>query len=151
MTIDWEEYLDVPPASDADIARVEHTLGVTLPDDFRDALRRHQGRLPTRNVLHADAMNPVTFGPLLHVSSTADGYAADYEMTRVAAVWRRLYPKVVPIADNGGGSCFAYDYAAGERQPPIVFLNHEAEPTDPAGKIRVADSFTELLAKLREQ
>ena len=81
----WERYLEVSPqAAEADIARVEQALGVRLPDDFRAALRAHQGQVPAANILHAPPVHDATFGPLLHVARDADGYEADYAIEAAA-------------------------------------------------------------------
>ena len=145
----WERYLEVSPqAAEADIARVEQALGVRFPDDFRAALRAHQGQVPAANILHAPPVHDATFGPLLHVASDADGYEADYAIEAAAETWRIYSPKLVPIADSGGGNAFAYDYAVDAAQPPIVFVNHEAEPGSAKALTRVAATLNELLAML---
>lgn len=148
--IAWESYLEVSPqAAEADIARVEQALGVRFPDDFRAALRAHQGQVPAANILHAPPVTDVSFGPLLHVAREADGYEADYAIEAALDTWRIYSPQLVPIADSGGGNVFAYDYAADASQPPIVFVNHEAEPGSAKALTRVAGSLQELLGKLR--
>jgi cell wall assembly regulator SMI1 len=148
--IAWEHYLELSPqAAEADIARVEQAFGVRFPDDFRAALRAHQGQVPAANILHAPPVRDATFGPLLHVSRDAEGYEADYAIEAAFDTWRLYSPQLVPIADSGGGNAFAYDYGADALRPPIVFINHEAEPGSEKALTRVAASLDELLGKLR--
>ena len=143
--IAWEPYLGLPPATEAQVAQAEQQLGVKFPGDFREALKQHQGQLPVPRRIESARLAPVGFGPILHVEEQPA-----HALLQVAKVWRDFYPDIVPIAASGGGSCFAYDFGADEENPPIVFVDHEADPEEEGGLIPVAGSFSELLGRLKD-
>ena len=42
------------------------------------------------------------------------------------------------------------DFGADDENPPIVFVDHEADPEEEGGLIPVAGSFSELLGRLKD-
>jgi cell wall assembly regulator SMI1 len=149
-SIVWEEYLDIPPAKDEEIREAEQQLGMTFPEEFKHILKSFQGKTPIPNGIESEEVCKVTFGPILHVLQSEEPV---YSIKRAKELWDRYYPNLLPIANSGDGCIFAYDFSSGEENPPVVFVNAEADPEDEdedEGILFVASSLTELLSNLKD-
>jgi cell wall assembly regulator SMI1 len=144
----WEEYLDIPLAKDEEIQKAEQQFGVAFPEEFKQILKSSQGKTPVPNIIESEEVCKVTFGPILHVLS---GEEPAYSISRAKEIWGRYYPNLLPIANSGDGCIFAYDFSKDKENPPVVFVNSEADPEDDEDDERllfVAHSLTELLSNL---
>jgi SMI1 / KNR4 family (SUKH-1) len=149
-SIDWEEYLNIPGASDEDIQRVENQLNISFPEEFKQVLRLYQGKIPIPNGIESEEVCQVIFGPIFHVVSDKE---SPYSIQHQTEFWHRYYPNLLPIADSGDGCIFAYDFSQGVENPPVIFVNAEVDPEDDEedeGILFVARNLTELLANLKE-
>ncbi|MGE3630416.1 MAG: SMI1/KNR4 family protein [Sandaracinaceae bacterium] len=148
LAVDWEDYWRVGPATSDEIARVESTLGRLFPQDVREALRDHQGMAPVPAMLEVFPERPrVDFGPLFHCREGSSGNL----LARVELLRRRGYPAtLVPISmSSGGQSHFALDYS--HDAPRIAFVRPELGYDSDRCVVPVADSLTELLARLEPE
>lgn len=151
----WEEHVKgLPAASETDLARVEHALGVRFPDDFRALAPAQQGRIPSPRHLPREGRPPLPFGPLFHFApeDTHPRQQGD-ALLFVAGILREdgYPPQIVPFASSGGGSnaYFAFDFRGRPEAPSVVFVDPDRAPEDPKALMPVAESFTALLGKLR--
>jgi hypothetical protein len=152
--ISWEEYLNIPAATDEDIQRVEAQINIKFPEEFKETLKLAQGKTPIPNIIESEEVCEVPFGPILHVLMKVNppSYAA-YSIESVKEHWDEYYPDFLPIADSGDGCFFAYDFSKDKENPPVVFVNAEVDPEDDENDERllfVANSLTELLSNLKD-
>lgn len=142
--VEWEEYWQVGPASDADIDRVEGEIGHTLPVAVRTELKAHQGMAPVPSLVDLrDGLPKIDFGPLFHCVNGRNGYIPlVLENLRAGGYPERL----VPISMSSGGQPhFALDYGRGDGSPSVVYVQPEVGYQDEALCVAVADSWEELL------
>jgi len=157
VDIEWREYSRVGPATPEQIARVEVRVGHKFPEDFKQALLKHQGMAPRPSRLQLDPGWPKKgFGVLRNcVEGHTDNIAEFLD------IWREDgYPTyLVPISTAKGQPHFALDYRAAEEDPAIVYVLPEYLPDphwdDPGDSewdflVPAASSFTELLEKMEE-
>ena len=128
------------PADPAAVAGLERELGRALPADYRRFLLEVGGGKPEANVLEGDPR--VGVQRFLDLGGTLDLRRHQYS--------DRVPAEHLPIADAEGGNLLLLDLAAGA----VWFWDHEREaeegaPPDPGAVSKVADSFADLLARLR--
>jgi hypothetical protein len=149
--VEWEEYLNIPVASDEDIQQIEDKIGIVFPEEFRQLLKLAQGKTPIPDAIESEEVNEVGFGPVFHVLPDVK---PAYSLERVKKHWDEYYPGLLPIASSAGSGCFfAYDFRQEGSNPPIVFVNAEANPEDEEeneGILFVAHNLTELLSSLKD-
>jgi hypothetical protein len=148
--VDWEEYLNIPTASDDDIQRIEKQIGIEFPEEFKHLLKTAQGKAPIPETVQSGEVKKVVFGPIFHV---LEGVKPTYSLERVKKHWDDYYPGLLPIASSGGSGCFfAYDFRKKQENPSIVFVDAEADPEDEddEGILFVANNLEELLSNLKE-
>ena len=142
----WEEYSKAGPATPEQIARVEARVGHTFPEDFKRALREHQGMIPRPNGLRLRPDRPRKgFGALGHcVEGKSGNIARTWELMRA---WvDDPYPSwLVPISTAKGQAHFALDFRASEDSPTVVYVNPDLSSDAPGFITPVASSFTDLL------
>lgn len=142
-------------ASAASLAKVEKTLGVTLPDEFRESYALHDGQDSGTAFLLGPSDEGYCLLPLAQVLKEAKIWAdlkedfADEEVSAdkgVRADWWNT--KWLPIAGNGGGDFLCLDLAPakGGQLGQIITMNHES-PT----RELWAKSFGEWLHSVAEQ
>lgn len=147
--VEWEEYLNIPVASDEDIQRIESLFGMVFPEEFKQVLKSFQGKAPFPEIIESEEVCEVPFGPIFHVLSEIK---PSYSVEHVKRRWDRYYPNLLPIADSGDGCFFAYDLSQDEKNPPVIFVNAEANPEDgdDEGILFVSNNLTELLSNLKD-
>lgn len=142
-------------ASAASLAKVEKTLGVTLPDEFRESYALHDGQDSGTAFLLGPSDEGYCLLPLAQVLKEAKIWAdlkedfADEEVSAdkgIRADWWNT--KWLPIAGNGGGDFLCLDLAPakGGQLGQIITMNHES-PT----RELWAKSFGEWLHSVAEQ
>lgn len=142
-------------ASAASLAKVEKTLGVTLPDEFRESYALHDGQDSGTAFLLGPSDEGYCLLPLAQVLKEANIWAdlkddfADEEVSAdkgIRADWWNT--KWLPIAGNGGGDFLCLDLAPakGGQVGQIITMNHES-PT----RELWAKSFGEWLHSVAEQ
>jgi cell wall assembly regulator SMI1 len=138
-----------PPASDADIQELEQKLGVTLPTDFVDCLKVHDGQkgkadwlfsgsefLSSRRILD----EWVVWKGLLD-GGDFDGVGAK-PGAGIQPVW--WSSKWIPFTYNGAGDhlCLDLDPASGGQPGQIISLWH-----DDGVRQKKSDSFAQWFAE----
>jgi SMI1 / KNR4 family (SUKH-1) len=148
--VEWEEYLNIPPASDKDIQRIESLFSIVFPEEFKQILKSVQGKAPFPEIIESEEVCEVPFGPIFHVLSEVK---PSYSIEHVKNRWNQYYPNLLPIADSGDGCFFAYDLSEDKEKPPVIFVNAEADPEDEdsEGILFVAHNLTELLSNLKDE
>ena len=116
-----------PPASEADVARLESRFGAILPSDLKESLLRHDGQQP-RNTL----ANLVKGNTLLSVEGILDVWSVWQELAAdpmyvvhpsndtseeigTGVVW---HPKWLPFTETGSGWHHVIDF--GPRSKGVV-------------------------------
>lgn len=132
-----------PPMSAGDLAAVERALGPTLPSSLRAFFTRGAGSLDCRYVLEPDGrtldqlrdllpheiriyggarLNPASDLPDL---SRSVGAWADDTWVADAPDEKAIWECALPVAALDNGDYLALDLRAGERDPPVIYLNHD--------------------------
>jgi hypothetical protein len=142
-----------------DIADAERTLGVTLPQDFKDFLRAHDGPSPTPAWFPATTpQGAVWHGPVLHFLSTAGprvrrlGQRANCleTTTQASRDVERLPAHLVVIGQMFTQPRMLLISTAANDHGSVYAWNVGAKRFKPDQLVHVARSFIELLGLLRE-
>ncbi|MEK6789815.1 MAG: SMI1/KNR4 family protein [Pseudomonadota bacterium] len=139
-----------PPASDEDIASLEHTLGVSLPSDFVSALKVGNGQKGSQPGIFDEH----AFYSCVEIASDwrvwkklLDGGDFDDERSSPSAGIRPDWwnPGWIPFTSNGSGDCFCLDMVPTPegRIGQIIFVWH-----DMADRQNVSDSFSAWISAL---
>lgn len=150
----WRPFLArTSPPTEEDVAAVAERLQVSLPGDYRAVVLRHAGETPSPARIPA-GRGSAPFGVLLSPAVDPDGPDASYGVLAQAAVLERWagdrpgLSRLVPVADTTGHELVCLDFrTAGE--PAVVLVNLDYPAVDERAVIRVADSFSDLLERLR--
>ncbi|WP_448851337.1 SMI1/KNR4 family protein [Corynebacterium sp. 335C] len=116
-----------PPASEADVDRIEEVIGAALPDDVRESLLLHDG-VPEGDMFDA-----------LGDDNPEDVYEVPMGCDRIIAEWEALaglrdggdidddmwLPRFVPLADGGAGDFIAVDVETGRLRYLDSEVGHE--------------------------
>ncbi|SHO59171.1 SMI1/KNR4 family protein [Vibrio quintilis] len=151
MSIVWEEYIDpsVGDATQQDLLYLESALKVSLPEDYKNLILDHQGKMPTPETIESGKLASSVFGPLFHVMKDATEAQELYSVIKKWEKWSDVYENIIPIAGTGGSGCFfAYDYRNCTENPPVVFVDVEEDPDDEDAILFVTDSLSELIDSL---
>jgi cell wall assembly regulator SMI1 len=142
-----------PPLHESDIAKAEHRMGVTLPDDYRQFLLRHNGGRPDRNVFPVvgDPLNDT--GIINWLYSIEDGDV--YDLVGNAEIYKgRMPAELLPIGLDPFGNqiCLAL---AGPNKGRVYFWDHEEEVGEDEKPTYenvyfIANSFTEMMDGLHK-
>jgi SMI1 / KNR4 family (SUKH-1) len=150
QSIKWEEYLNIPVATDEDIQQMERQLKIKFPEEYKQLLKLAQGKFPSPRFIESEEVCQVPFGSIFHV---LEDVKPAFSIKYMKDIWDEYYPYLLPIADAGSACFFAYDLRKGAENPPIVFINAEADPEDEDQSeniLFVASSLNELLSNLRD-
>lgn len=150
--IEWESYVSVPPETSPDaIAALEASLGVRLPEDYKQILARHAGETTMPDTMPVGQNSSTPFGPLLHTAADA-GKAMAYS---IAVARERLREwggaaaeGLVPVASNTATGYFCFDYRTAPDSPPLVFVDMNYQPDEAGAILPVAPSFSAALDRL---
>lgn len=136
-------------ATEAEIAKFEKQIGVALPPEYRDSLRRHNGSKDSD--LIPDESGPFYFLPCRDAASEWSTWnlvrnSGDFD-DRVAEPSRGVckewwHPGWIPFATNGGGDnlCLDLSPAKGGVAGQVIRVMH-----DRPERTRIAPSFTAWL------
>lgn len=146
--IEWVSSLR--PSIDKDVSVVEQTLGITLPDDYKECAKKYGVGSPIPDVFDVRGRwgGEAVFNRLLTFDS-ADTYGY-----YIVDVWNnikdRLIGDIYPFADDIFGNSICFDYREGkDKSPKVVFWDHEIAYDSPEDAILyICDSFTELISSL---
>ncbi len=130
-----------PSATDAEIARFEKSLGISLPADYRSFLQRCNGGYAGGSVW--DFENDVG---VHHVGGFRE--EKHFSLPRHCASLKEFLPAdLIPIADDPFGNAICIGIR-GPSLGKIYFWHHESADEEPA---HVADSFAQFVEHLEEQ
>jgi cell wall assembly regulator SMI1 len=130
-----------PSATDVEIVRFEHSLGITLPADYRSFLQRCNGGYAGGSVWDFDNGIGVH-----HIA----GFREEKHFSlpwRCNSLREFLPPDVIPIADDPFGNAICLGIRS-QGFGKIFFWDHESANDELA---RVADSFTQFVERLRSR
>lgn len=148
MAVDFTEPL--PPASDDAIEEVEHSLGLSLPADYRGFLAEHNGGYMEENFLPpGDASVRYFYSAGLNDSKYIDDL--------VSALHRLYLPDVdlsyqlrtgfLPVGEDEGGNLVCLK-AVGEDSGSVWLWSHDAALDEDPFE-RLSESFGEFFSSLR--
>jgi hypothetical protein len=138
--------------SERSLVAFERKLSVKLPEDYREFLLRTNGGYPADDLqfqfIEGDRESDSVLGEFYTLAQDSElGTLQEGLETFVNA--DRMPPWCLPIADDAFGNqiCLSLnqdDFGA------IYFWNHELEDISPANLYRIARSFIEFIAMLKE-
>jgi cell wall assembly regulator SMI1 len=138
-----------PPLSELDIERVEHRLGVRLPQDLREHYLLHNGGTPRPRffVKDGEAYDVDCFYPM-----NAATKEPSFEETYVMMVDQTPeFPRgFIPFADSSGGDMFIYSVRP-ESFGNIMFNQHECFGDDDQYVLFLAPTLREFINSLSEE
>lgn len=153
MILSWVDYLnyDFPAPTNEERDKIEQEIKQTLPTDYWDLVKYHQGHIPKPNqvILQNAKATREMFGVLLYVvdsSRVTSKLVRGYSLLNAFDCMRNYYPTgIIPFADDTGGNYLAFDFRS-SLEGAIVFVNHEIEGEK--GLTLVASCFSKLIDSL---
>ena len=130
-----------PSLSDLDIPRAESRLGVRLPAQYKDFLRRNNGGRPVPDGF-PDGTNESTLNYFFAINHDSD--VLDLcENVEEAREGYYMPPEYIPIATDSFSNlvCLLIE---GPRSGEVYFLEHHV--TEPSSLIKLADDFDSFCA-----
>ena len=121
------------PVSESELARVETSLGVSIPDGYRTFLQATDGGRPVED----------TFSPKIGVTNFLGARGIVKQRDRLRG---RIPGTLLPIADAEGGNLICISIDEGDLGA-IYFWDHELDGEKAAE--RLAASFDDFVSKLR--
>jgi hypothetical protein len=121
------------PVSESELARVEASLGVSIPDGYRTFLQATDGGRPVED----------TFSPKVGVTNFLGARGILKQRARLRG---RIPENLLPIADAEGGNLICISVAEGD-VGAIYFWDHELEGEKAAERLEA--SFDDFVSKLR--
>lgn len=144
MSVTWRPYArDVPAEADPhSIEALEQQWGVSLPEDYKRIVSKHQGMTPHPSSFSIGKGENV-FCALLAVTHDErwDAYSL---LSEYKNLQRYIPTGVYPFGTTSGGESLCFDYREGSNQPPVVLVTVEGDIH------RIAGSFADFLDKLHE-
>jgi cell wall assembly regulator SMI1 len=141
-----------PPLSELDIARVEHRLGIHLPQDLKAHYLVHNGGRPRPGFFHKDG-DAYGVGEFLTMNTdNPDNRASSFEWVYILLVHKTPeFPRgYIPFADDdGGGDLFLYSVRP-DSFGNIMFYQHEYYGDDDRYVVFLAPSLREFINSLAE-
>lgn len=149
---------DFQPASTEEIAELEKTIGVRLPEDYRQFLLAYGRSMFSALVNCTPSAKPLYFGWFFCVA----------EVLTAIDGWEDALPEtIIPIADDDGGNAFCLG-VSGPGAGKVYFHNHSwgwhadaerlierGEPVPPDIRYRtvhqIASSFRELIDQMQPE
>lgn len=134
--------------SDARVSAVEAVLGVRLPEDYRECIKKYHGGTPSRSRFTFKDQKLGDMESCLGVLLSLDEDDAE----NLVDTWHELAPQlpraVVPFADDGGGDfiCFDYRDVRQTTTPVVVYWHHER--VQPEALTPLCNSFSEFMSML---
>jgi hypothetical protein len=144
----WDDERPIPPDA---IERAEHDLGIAFPRSYCLVAAEHQGMQPKPDrfdFVEDGEQTESVMGPLFHFLDTDDpNDLPDYHIVANYRLKRKALPaQVIPFSQDPGGNAIAFDYRKPGAEPPVVFVDHEADDDNCVWP--VAATFSQLLDEL---
>ena len=136
-------------ATDADIRIIEAAKGVSLPLDYVEVVRRHQGAMPSAGSVEGDGFSTAIEYLYLVTPSLSDVH---YILNRETF----SDPSMLAFAHGLGGDTFLFRFATPSRSwfrrpvtpPPEIWVHTSDNGDTPF--VRLASSFSEMVEKFGE-
>lgn len=119
--------------TEKDISNFEDTSGMSLPVDYKEFLKSHNGSVPETNVFSIDAKNESGITEFIPLGSLV------HEKRLIRGKWSS---KLLPIAWAEGGNYVCLDLA---QRTQVIFWDHELPDTLAV----LAENFTAFLKLLQ--
>lgn len=133
------------PVEESQIARIQVELGVRLPDDFLQLVRKYNGGYPSKKYFDFPSRKDAV---LDHLLSLIEGGDDPSLLNTYRNVRDRLPSGIIPFASDPFGNLICFDYR--DNPPSICFWDHEIASRDiSASIITVNENLEQFLAKLR--
>jgi len=139
------EPVDRAPPTDQQIRAFEAHFGVELPQDYLLLLRHSNGGHPLLDSFEARGQEAHELWGINRFYFLNGDHADSENLWWNAEAWQpTLGPKIVPIADNGGGDLIVLSFTTVPPSVQVCVHEEEFELLD------VADSFSEFIDMLHE-
>ena|SRR5687768_7621355 len=144
MRVTWKPYAQrIPPEEDRhSIEELERRWGVSLPEDYKRIVSKHQGMTPQPSSFNIGKGDNV-FCVLLAVTHD-ERWAAYSVLSEYKNLRNYMPPGIYPFGMTSGGEPLCFDYRQGAQEPPVVLVTVEGDIH------RIADSFADFLDELHE-
>jgi hypothetical protein len=144
----WDKERPIQPDA---IEGAEQALGIAFPKSYCLVAAEHQGMQPQPDrfdFVEDGEQTESVMGPLFHFLDTDDpNDLPDYHIVANYRLKRQALPaQVIPFSQDPGGNAIAFDYRKADAEPPVVFVDHEADDDNCVWPI--AATFSELLEQL---
>jgi cell wall assembly regulator SMI1 len=130
------------PLADEELRKIERTLQVELPDDFRRCFQRFHGARPSIDSFNVSSPDGRTWGSGFAMLLNADSSSSDSVVVTYNDMEEVGEPRIVPFGTDGGGDHVCLDFRSGG-VPPVCYYSHEDGEFYP-----LAASFAEFCALL---
>lgn len=140
-----------PQLSPEDIRRIESLTGISIPDEYRAFLLKHNGGRPIPNTFPIEGLENNPFGDIQVFFGIDDPVEScnvywNYEVHK-----GRIPSNLLPIACDDGGDLICVSLF-GEDAGALLFWDRHTEPRQPSYEnvYRIAASFSEFIDGIRE-
>jgi len=148
VDIKFEPGTSSKPPPEARLRSLQKYLGVSLPRDYIEFLRRSNGGVPIDKFFNLGSNEKVVERLLPLLADYKTDPLGDYD---VEVVWSqiegRLDDSLVPFAVLFAGDFLCFDSDAGD-EPSVVLWDHERSRQNKPFTVPVAASFREFAAML---
>ena len=131
MSLQWKY---VVPLDESQLSKIEEHFGVSLPQDYKQALAKCNRGKPTLERFDTDLRRECVLDYMIDLEETV--------VTAQAIAAKRGIDNLIPIARDPFGNLIAFSTADGQING-VVFWDCEGNNT-----AQIANSFTEFLQKL---
>ena|SRR5690554_5221763 len=146
--------INFQPTNESEIDEAERYLQLRLPSDYRFfLLELNGGKRPSRGVLSYKEIDGRTNETLID-TFFGIGHTTKYNIQDIYDFYesnRRISSSTLPIASDIAGNLVCFDFKK-STNGKLYFWDHELEcaPNEDGNLILLADSFSELLSKLKK-
>ncbi|CAH1216830.1 hypothetical protein PAECIP111891_04485 [Paenibacillus allorhizoplanae] len=145
MNVTWD-FTDKKVTKD-EIVNVGDYWNIQFPDDYVNIACESHGGSPIPDSFDFENHEEAVFGYLLSFNHDS----INYIITTYENVKDRLPSDVIPIADDPFGNLICFDFRMNNKNPKVVFWDHEIAFTNPDRAISfISSSFSDLINKLYE-
>lgn len=140
-SIKW--LLPQTPVTESDLSRFTNVFGRILPNDFKEWVLKHNGACPEPAEIKVGADLSISINSFVSFSEIDSPNV----FSTLSMLKHRIQDDMLPIADDPGGNYIALRYSKSEKNPDVVFWDHEESEAALAVK-PIAKSFSEFIRLL---
>ena len=146
----------LPLPSEKIIAEKEIEWRLVLPIDYKNFLIKYNGGIPNENSFECNGHNYAITRFLCVLKNANESHNGRYDISVVESlIGERLTDnedligiEVLPIAELFAGDYVCLDYRNNQEKPSVCVWSHENSEEFSPVTYKVADSFSEFIAKL---